>query len=305
MTFARFVSVRSARPGLRASVFATILLLAPHAVLAADPPADPVVARIDGVELHKSDMLAAQHGLPPQVQQLPLDAIYPQLLDQMVDSQLVVKAGRDAKLAADPEVKQRVSKIEDRVIQQVYLDRFIEKSVTDDKLKAKYDAVYKGKTGKPEVHARHILLPTEAEAKAVIAELDKGGDFAKLATEKSKDPGASNGGDLGWFGKEDMVPEFADAAFKMKPGDYTKTPIKTQFGWHVIKVEETRTAPPPSFDQAKEELRSQVARDMVQARVTELRGKAKVELFQIDGTPAPALTLAPTAATPAPAAPKP
>ena len=300
MNFPRSASIRSTRSGLHAAALVTALVLAPHLAFAADAPADPVVARVDGTELHKSDMLAAQRSLPAQVQQMPLDSIYSQLLDQMVDSQLVMKAGRDAKLAADPEVKARVSKLEDRVIQQIYLDRLIDKGVTDDKLKAKYDATYKGKTGKAEVHARHILVPTEAEAKAVIAELDKGGDFAKLAAAKSKDPGASNGGDLGWFGKEDMVPEFADAAFKMKPGDYTKTPVKTQFGWHVIKVEETRTAPPPSFDQAKDELKNEVARDLVQAKVAELRSKSKVEMFQMDGTPAPALTLAPTPAAPKP-----
>jgi peptidyl-prolyl cis-trans isomerase C len=220
---------------------------------------------------------------------MPLDAIYSQLLDQMVDSTLVAKAGRDAKLAADPEVKQRVAKLEDRVIQQVYLERLVDKAATDDKLKAKYDATIKNTPGKAEVHARHILLPTEDEAKAVIVQLDKGADFAKLAAEKSKDPGAANGGDLGWFGKEDMVPEFADAAFAMKPGDVTKTPVKTQFGWHVIKVEDTRTAPAPSFEASKEELKGQIARELIQTRVSELRGKAKIQLFQMDGTPAPAL----------------
>jgi peptidyl-prolyl cis-trans isomerase C len=252
----------------------------------AQPAADPVVARVNGAELHKSDVLAMQKTLPPQVQAMPIEQLYPALLDQLVNGKLIADAGRADKLDQDPEVKQRIARYEDRVIQEAYLSRFVEKASSDDKLRAKYDDYVKTNPGKEEVSARHILVSTEGEAKAAIAELGKGADFAALAKAKSKDPAGQQGGDLGFFSREEMVPEFAEAAFKLKKGDYTKEPVKTQFGWHVIKVEDKRTSAPPSFDEAKEELSDQLARDVINDKVKELRDRAKVETFALDGSPA-------------------
>src|SRR6185437_5838990 len=142
---------------------------------------------------------------------------------------------------------------------------------------------------KEEVKARHILLPTEAAAKEVIAQLDKGADFAALAKEKSTDPSKETGGELGYFTRDDgMVPEFADAAFKLKKGEYTKTPVHTQFGWHVIEVEDRREVKPPSFEESKPQLKEEAARAAVGSKLKELRGKAKIETFALDGSPLPA-----------------
>ncbi|HZB92851.1 MAG TPA: peptidylprolyl isomerase, partial [Stellaceae bacterium] len=212
---------------------ALILVLTPVWAQAAAPK-DPVVARVNGFEIHRSDIEAAARDLPPQARQQPADKIYAALLDQMVATTLVAQAARKAKFEDEPTMKRRLVLIQDQVLAQLYVDDLIARNVTDAKLKAAYEKYVKTAPPREEVNARHILLGSEADAKAVIAQLDKGADFATLAKEKTTDPaGKTSGGDLGWFTKDQMVPEFADAAFKLKKGEFTQTPVKTQFGWHV------------------------------------------------------------------------
>ena len=254
------------------------------------PPGSTVVARVDGTELHLSDVEAAQQSLPPQAQKMPLAQIYPMLLDRLVDGMLITEAGRKAHLDQDPEVQQRLKRYEDRLIQEAYLNKAIKAAETEDQLKARYQSFAKEKAGREEVHARHVLVKTEAEAKSVIGELDKGADFAELAKKYSTDPGGSSGGDLGYFGHDDMVKEFAEAAFALPAGQYTKIPVKSQFGWHVIRVEDHRVSTPPSFDEARQEVTQLVAHDAVDAKLKELRAVAKVETYGLDGKP-----LSPTA----------
>jgi len=251
------------------------------------PPPNTVVARVDGTELRLSDVEAAQQNLPPQAQKLPLEQIYPMLLDRLVDGMLITKAGRKEDLEQDPEVQNRLRRYEDRLIQEAYLNRLVTPAETEDRLKAGYEALAKEKAGE-EVHARQILVKTEDEAKSVIAELDKGADFAALAKKYSTDPAAQSGGDLGYFGHDDMVKEFADAAFALSPGQYSKTPVKTEFGWHVIKLEDRRVGKPPSFEEAREELSRDIAHEVIDAKLQELRGAAKIEEFGLDGRPLPA-----------------
>jgi peptidyl-prolyl cis-trans isomerase C len=305
------LNLSPSRP-LRSLMFA-LALAAPLAAQAADAPKlqlapsatdDPIVAKINTTEIHKSDMIAAQKQLPQQYQQVPLEAIYPQLLEQVVNNQLMMDAAKDAKLGDDPEVKDRIAKVQDHVVEQVYIDRLLAKATSDDALKARYQKSIKDAPAQEEIHGRQILLQNEADAKAVIAQLDKGGDFIKLANEKnpSKD---SNGGDLGYFTKDAMPPEFGDAAFALKKGAYTKTPVKTQFGWHVIKVEDRRPAAPPSFDDSKEKLSAEAEKETIDAKLVDLRAKEKVEQFNLDGTPFTAAPqLKPNPAPTAPAAKK-
>jgi peptidyl-prolyl cis-trans isomerase C len=252
------------------------------------PAGNTIVARVDGTELHLSDVEAAQQNLPPQAQKLPLDQIYPILLDRLVDGALITEAGRKEHLDQDPDLKRRLKRYEDRLVQEAYLNRTIKDAETEDRLKARYQIFVKEKAGHDEVHALHILIKTEAEAESVIAELDKGADFTTLAKKYSIDPGAGSGGDLGYFGHDDMVKEFADAAFSLPAGQYTKTPVKTEFGWHVIKVEDHRVSTPPSFEEARGEVTQLVAHDVVDAKLKELRGAAKIETFGLDGKPSPA-----------------
>ncbi len=249
------------------------------------PPGNPVVANVNGVELHLSDVTAAQQSLPPEAQKMPLAQIYPMLLDRMIDGMLVTEAGRKEHLEQSPEVRKRLELFEDRLVQQAYIEQILKGAETDDKLKAGYQKFIQQKPAREEVHARHILVKTEAEAQSIIDQLNKGADFATLAKKYSTDPGAASGGDLGYFGHDDMVPAFAAAAFALQPGQYTKTPVKTEFGWHVILVEDRRTKKPPTFDEAREQVSRLLARGIVEAKVKELRGAAKIEAFGLDGKP--------------------
>jgi peptidyl-prolyl cis-trans isomerase C len=266
---------------------------------AAPAAGDPVVARVNGKELHRSDVEAAQKSMGPQVQHMPLETIYPMLLDQMVNGMLVTDAARKEKLEQDPEVKKRLARLEDRLVQEAYINKAVEKETSEDKLKERYQQYLKDNPPKEQVSARHILVEKEDQAKAIIKELDKGADFAKLAKEKSTDPAAAQGGDLGFFSREEMVPEFSDAAFKLKKGEYTKQPVKSQFGWHVIKVEDRRTSAPPTFEEAREEMQTALAREIIGETVGKLRHDAKVETFALDGSPMPAPAAAPAAPAPA------
>lgn len=283
---------------------ATLLLSAPIAAAqpkpaapaapapAAAAPADPVVARVNGVELHRSDVIELQHNLPPQYQQVPLEKFYPQLLDELITQQLVTADARREKLQDDPEYKQRVAELQDRILQDIWLKREVDKVATDQRLHADYDKYVKDHSSE-QIKASHILVGSEADAKSVIAELNKGADFATLAKKRSTDPGKDNGGDLGWFSRDEMVPAFADAAFKLTKGQYTKTPVQTQFGWHVIKLEDRRTQPPPSFEEAKPALLEGIKRSVVDEKLKELKSSANVQTFGLDGTPTPPITLAP------------
>jgi len=282
-------------------------LAAAHAVMAADPrpvppapgtpaapalpPDDTVVARVDGSELRLSDVKAAQQNLPPQAQKLPLEQIYPQLLDRLVDGMLILEAGRKEHLDQDPDLHTRLKHYEDRLIQEAYINRAIKQAVTEDRLKARYETLLKEKPAQEEVRARQILLTTEAEAKSVIAELDKGGDFTELAKKHSSDPGAA-ADDLDYSSRDDMAnemgTEFAGAVFAIPAGQYGKTPIKSKFGWHVIKIEDRRTGKPPSFEEAREQLSHTLASELLEAKLHDLRGAAKIEEFGLDGKPLPA-----------------
>ena len=276
---------------------AALLVVTPAAAQAPAAGAaqqDPVVARVNGAELHRSEVLAARQMLPAQVQQIPFEQVYPQLLDNLVTNLLASQAGRKQKLADDPEVKKRVQWAQDQIIEEVYLSRYIRTAITDDKIKSRFDQFLKDQKPQDQVNAKHILVKTEDEAKAVIADLKNGGDFAAIAKDKSNDPGTkASGGDLGWFTKDEMVPEFADATFKLQKGQYTETPVKTQFGYHVIMLVDRRTAPPPTMEEARPQVVALLQRELLDQKVKELRTGAKIETFNLDGSKPSAAPAAP------------
>jgi len=264
--------------GLHVAAFAQIRAL--------DDKTDPVVAIVDGAAVYRSDLAMMQRALPPQFQQLPLEVLYPALIERMIDAKLIFEAGRKAKLDADDEVKRRVRQFEERVVQEVYLNRMIEKQVTEETIRKRYDEFVKANPAKEEISARHILVQTEVQAREVIAELGKGADFAELAKTRSIDPaGKQQGGDLGFFSREELVPEFSDAAFKMKDGETSKTPVRSQFGFHVIRVEARRTVSQP-MEEVREKLVSDMSQEIMNGAVATLRKAAKIEVFNLDGTPA-------------------
>lgn len=264
--------------------------------------ADPVVARVNGEELHRSDVTRMVAQLPPQVQQMPIEMIYPAVIDQLVSGKLVAAAGYKDKLQDSAEVKDEIKRAEERAVQRAFIQKEVKARITPKAYDDAYQAFLKQNPPQEEVKAAHILVEKEEDAKAIIAQLKKGGDFAKLAKEKSKDSvAAEQGGDLGYFTKDAMVEPFANAAFAMAKGEVSKEPVKTQFGYHIIKVEDKRTQPAPTLDEVKPQLEQTLSKDIVTALVDELRAGAKVETFQMDGSPMPKEE--PKAAEPAPAAP--
>lgn len=274
------------RVRLLALSLAAGLLVAPIAV-SAQTAGNPVVARVNGAEIRRDDVMKAIETLPAQYRQLPKEVLFDRMRDQLVTAKLIDQAAEKAKLGDDPEVKRQMAEVRERIIQQVYLTRAVEAELTDAVLKKKYDEMIKAQPAKEEVHARHILVRDEAEAKKVIAELEKGGNFAELAKKYSIDGSSGQGGDLGYFTREVMVPEFSTAAFALKnKGDYTHTPVKSQFGYHIILLEDKRTAPPPAFDEVKEQIKQDMAQELIVAKMAELRKGAKVEEFNQDGSPA-------------------
>jgi peptidyl-prolyl cis-trans isomerase C len=278
---------------------------APPPQLSAPTTKDPVVATVNGQPIYLSELEVAQQALPPQYRTMPLASVFPALLDRIADSKLVVGDARKNKIEADPTFKKRMAFVEDQVIQDYWLQREIAKRITQEKMQQRYQEKLKSMPPEEEVHARHILVATEAEAKDLLAELKKGTPIEKLAKEKSTDKASgAEGGDLGWFKRTDMVKEFSDAAFALKKGELSETPVKTQFGYHVIKVEDRRQAPPPAFEELAEQIREDLARETVTAFIDQLRAGAKIEKFNIDGSkPDPAAAKPATPSAPAPATP--
>ncbi|BAM93017.1 hypothetical protein S58_70520 [Bradyrhizobium oligotrophicum S58] len=238
--------------------------------------ANPVLAKVNGAEIRKSDVALAEEELGPSLAQMDPATKDENVLSFLIDMKLVSKAAEDKKVADSEDFKKRLAFTRNRLLMDSLLASEGKAATTPDAMKKVYEEASKQIGGEQEVHARHILVETEDEAKAVKAELAKGADFAELAKKKSKDPGASDGGDLGFFTKEQMVPEFANVAFGMEPGKISD-PVKTQFGWHVIKVEEKRNRKPPEFDQVKSQIETYVTRKAQADYVGKLREAAKIE----------------------------
>ena len=264
----------------------------------AQPAADPVLATVNGEPIHLSDVKDAADTLPPQARGMPPQQLYPLLLDQLIDARALLVEAQRTGMDKDPEVQRVMRMAQERALESAFLNKTIRPQVTDEAVKARYEADVAGKPAAPEIHARHILVSDEATAKKIIAELKKGGDFAALSKQYSKDPGAAaQGGDLGFFKQGDMVPEFAAVAFALKDNEVSPTPVKTQFGWHVIQVLGRRTAEAPSFDQQRDQLRQTMAQAAVQQEVEAARTAVKVEKFNMDGsTPRATDTAEPPAA---------
>ena len=239
--------------------------------------ADAVVARVDGEEIRQSDVMAMARTLPSQYQ-TQLMQIYPLLVQRLVDYKLAGKAGRAAGLASDDKVKAFVAKAEEQAIREVYLEREIEARITVAMVQDAYKAHQTANPPAEEHHARHILLETEEAAREVIALLDGGADFAELAKERSTGPSGPKGGDLGYFTADQMVPEFSQAAAALEPGQHSAEPTKTQFGWHVIKLEDRRTSAPESLEEVEPQLRQQLARDVLETVLDGLRDGAEIEI---------------------------
>jgi len=245
--------------------------------------ADPVVAEVNGREIHESDVAMAEQELGPSLAQMDPATKHENVVSFLIDLKLAAKVAEDQKLQDTEDFKKRAAFAHDRLLMDGLLAKQGKEAATDDAMKKVYDEAAKQISGEQEVRARHILVETEDEAKQVEEELKKGADFAELAKKKSKDPGAADGGDLGFFTKDQMVPEFSAAAFALEPGKISD-PVKSQFGWHVIQVEEKRNRKAPDFAEVKPQIETFVTRKAQADYVTKLRAAAKVERFDTAAT---------------------
>ena len=266
------------KTGLRFGLAAAFGVVLASALLAGSPARadDKVLAKVNGVDIKESDLALAEEELAPSLAQMDPAAKKDNVLAFLIDLQIVAKAAEDKKIENSDDFKKRLGFTRKRLMMDSLLAAEGKLATTEDSMKKVYEEASKQITGEVEVRARHILVETEDEAKAVAEELKKGADFAELAKKKSKDPGASDGGDLGFFTKDQMVPEFSAVAFVLEPGKISD-PVKSQFGWHVIKVEEKRNRQAPPFEQVKGQIETYVTRKAQADYVAKLREAAKVE----------------------------
>lgn len=253
----------------------------PDAAAPAAAPVDPnaIVATINGEKLTEADLALAEGELSQQFQQLPPEQRRAAALSAAIEIRVMAKKAVDSGLDKDADFQRRMAFLQQRALHGEVVEKEVVNKVTDAEVRARYDQEIANTPPVNEIHARHILVKTKEEAEAIIKQLDGGADFQKLANEHTSDPsGKSNGGDLGWFGPGQMVPEFDKAAFALDVGKYSKEPVQSQFGWHVIKVEDKRAKQPPAFDDVKDQAKQAVIRDKYFAMVKELRGAAKVDI---------------------------
>lgn len=243
-------------------------------VAAQEPPtADTVVATVNGTNITLGSMIALREALPPQYQSLPDDVLFKGILDQLVQQEVLKQS------LPQPMSKRDTLAIENETrgyLSNEALKSVAETAVTDEALQAAYDAKYANAAPSTEYHAAHILVDSEDKAKELKAQIDGGADFAELAKANSTDGAAQNGGDLGWFGLGMMVKPFEDAVVTMKPGEVVG-PVKTDFGWHLIKLTETRPAKAPAIDEVRDDLAAEIEQKVVEDHIAKLTGEAKVE----------------------------
>ncbi len=266
---------------LAATLFLTSVAFMPMSGHAADE-ADPVVATVAGVEIRASELTLAEGDLDPQFARLPDEQRRVAALAAVIDIKTLARKAEAEKLDETDEFKRLMEFQRDRALHNAIFKSSVVDPVSDADLKARYEKEIAATPAEEEVSARHILLESEDEAKAVIAELETGKDFAELAKEKSTGPSAAQGGDLGFFTKGRMVPEFEAVAFTLQAGEYAKEPVKTQFGWHVIKVEERRETAAPAFEEVSDQVRQVVMRERYAELIRAARDETEIEVLDTD-----------------------
>ena len=269
-----------------AALALTALVLMSSVSVPAWAQADGVAATVNGDKILTKDVDKAIETLG--VKGAAVEQVKPEVLNQIINEKLIEDAMTKAKVQDSAEYKKRLDVLKVQLERQVFLEEQIKDKIGDKAVKAEYEKFVKQNKGKIEIHARHILVPSEEEAKQVIKDLNGGADFAELAKKRSSDGTAQRGGDLNYFLKEEMVPEFSKEAFALKTGTYTKVPVKTNFGYHVIKVEDKRERQVPKFEQVAEPIRQQLGNQALQQMIEDLRAKADIKTFIGAAAPAAA-----------------
>ena len=284
----------SAQLALGALALAALMSMPLTSARVARAQDDAVVARVNGISIHESEIGFAEEEVGANMANVPPGQRRDYLINYLVDVALLSQAAEQQKLSDRPAVKRRLAFDRNRLLMESLLQDTGKAALTDQAEREVYDDAIKQVKNEEEVHARHILVASEDEAKAILAQLKGGADFAALAKEKSKDPGAADGGDLGYFTKEQMVPEFAEVAFKLNKGQLSD-PVKTQFGWHIIKVEDKRIKPTPTFEQVKGQIQNYVVHRAQAQLIEKLRTAANIERLDKPVAADPSLnTAAPT-----------
>ena len=265
-----------------AKIYLPVLVLAGGLVMAAPVPnafsqERILVAKLNGEDIYLDEVLRPVEKLPEEIRQQPLETYFDRLIDDIVDSRLAAAAGNEAGLTNDERVIEQMSIAAQRVLAEAWINSELRKSITDEAVQQAYDIFVADEQSRHEVRARHILVKEKAEAEAVIAELQGGADFAELAKKRSTGPSGPNGGDLGYFPRGAMVPAFENAAFALEAGSFTQTPVQTQFGWHIILVEEKRIAEAPTIEELAPQLRQNLISQNLGRLLDSLRTNARIE----------------------------
>ena len=236
------------------------------------------VATLNGTTIWLDEIMAVAETLPPEYQQQGIAGIYDQLIDEVANSRLAAAAAREGGLDTEEDVASAMKMAADRVLAEAFITREVGKEITPEAIQTAYDTFVADTGSRETVTASHILVETEEEARAIIAQLNDGADFAQLAREKSTGPSGPNGGSLGTFGRGQMVPGFEVAAFEMPVGSYSANPVQTQFGWHVIQVSENGIEEAPSLDQMRDQIAANLSRQSFARIVETLRVGSTVEI---------------------------
>jgi peptidyl-prolyl cis-trans isomerase C len=245
---------------------------------------DKVIGSVDGHPIYLSDLARAARSMPDALRNLPFESVMPVLLDRLIDHMALTMTARRAGLDKNPDVQREIAAAADLVLESAWLARTVTPTVTEDAIRDRFNKEYANRPATEEVRARHILVGSEVEARKVLAELARGADFATVARLVSKDPDGKNGGDLGFFRRDQVSAEFADVTFSLGPGEVYQQPIHNEFGWHVVKVEEKRLVAPPTLSESRDEIRKELTSQAVSVAIRNARSRMIIRKFNMDGT---------------------
>lgn len=248
-------------------------------------PGNPVVAKVGGQDITRLEVVNIMQKMPENIRQLPIQNVYPMALEQIINAKIIEEKVATVDLENDETVQARLQAAKEQIVRSVFLEQQVDKKMSEERLKKAYAEYQKDFPKVEEVRARHILVPDEEKAKELLKRLQGGESFEKLAKENSQDGTAAQGGDLGYFTLQDVVPAFGEAAFALKPGELAKEPVKSQYGYHIVKVEDKRIRPVPPYEELKPSLEQQVRRTVLSEVLEDWRDKTKIERFDINGKP--------------------
>ncbi len=278
---------RKEKAGLAVLAVAVISVVAVPMLARAKTESGTVVAIVNGNKIFKSDVedVLKQN----KISSADMNKVFPIVVNQMINEKLISEAARKSNTERTSEYRHKLALLKKQLVKQIYLENYLKKEVTDSAVQKTYDSLKAANEGKYEVHARHIVVKTKAEAEKIIQQLNHGANFTELAKEDSTDhASAANGGDIGWFTDGQLPPQFdafTKASFSLKPGTYSQTPVETSMGWHVIYVVSKRKVKMPSLEDAELAIRRSLGQRAVQKLVLKLRSKAEIKQFDMNGRP--------------------